>query len=220
MRLLNCRVLAILIVTMVIIPVASAESVINTQNAAPYYTTIDPIGNHTVGEVFFINGSTNLPVLGNLSIWVGNQDTPTDDEGWIFDIPLLPSINNTRRWSANATNIVKGIGKGRYLVWVSYTTHNVWMTDMEGGVGNSSHLAATSVYTFLPANYSSPSTVFQPTKPGSLPIPTIIQSLFSIQQTPRIATALPTTQSSPLPSALPIIVIVSIVILRPVCRKK
>ena len=50
-----------------IVPIANAENVNVTPVTTPFIT-IDPIGKHTIGDVFFINGTTNLPLSENLTI--------------------------------------------------------------------------------------------------------------------------------------------------------
>ncbi len=51
------------LVGVIIVPLVSAENV--TPNTTPFIT-IDPIGNHTIDEVFFINGTTSLPANNEL----------------------------------------------------------------------------------------------------------------------------------------------------------
>ena len=60
MRVLGRAFLAILIVTIFFVPLTSADNANEIPNTTPFII-IDPIGNHTVGDVFFINGTTNLP---------------------------------------------------------------------------------------------------------------------------------------------------------------
>ncbi len=61
------------------LPIVNAKNVSNGTNftnpdlnstVAPVepYIMIDPIGNHVIGDIFFINGTTNLPVSQNLTM--------------------------------------------------------------------------------------------------------------------------------------------------------
>ena len=62
----------ILVAIAVSIPIAAAAA-----SQAPPFITIDPIGNHTIGDVFFINGTTNLAVFNesiDLQIETGNMN--------------------------------------------------------------------------------------------------------------------------------------------------
>ena len=101
---------AILLVTIIIVPMANAEY----DNVTPIITsfiTIDPIGNHTIGDVFFINGTTNLPVTQNLTIHVYPLASTHEPRGripppgiFVDGIPIVPITNGVNRWSVNVTN--------------------------------------------------------------------------------------------------------------------
>lgn len=184
-----------------ILPVSAENDTISKSTGQSYFPT-DPIGTHTAGEIYFINGTTNNPDCeNNISIWVRNWDNPTWDEGWIDDIPLEPSTNNSCRWSANATNIVRGIGYGDYEVHVFYTAHRIRTAYYQG----------PSFFKLLPRNNSSSSTVFQTTKPGSLLLPAALSGSPLIQPTPLVATGPPTTQSSPSSLALSLLALAGLV---------
>ena len=69
MRVLGCLFPAILFVAIIMVPSVSADANV-THNTTPFIT-IDPIGNHAVGEVFVIKGTTNLPpVIDSLLILI------------------------------------------------------------------------------------------------------------------------------------------------------
>jgi hypothetical protein len=101
---------AILLVTIIIVPMANAEY----DNGTPITTsfiTIDPIGNHTIGDVFFINGTTNLAVTQNLTIHVYPLASTHEPRGripppgiFVDGIPIVPVTNGVNRWSVNVTN--------------------------------------------------------------------------------------------------------------------
>ena len=94
----------------IFIPISvCAENVTMTPVTTPFIT-IDPIGNHTVGDVFFINGTTNLPVTEKLNIDVYPFHSVMEQRGYkprgiaIDDIPIISSTTNVNYWSANVTD--------------------------------------------------------------------------------------------------------------------
>ena len=99
---------------MMIFPVNAEEDLITPLsgaiNSSEPFITIDPIGNRTIGEVFFINGTTNLPISENLTIYV-NPITPPHggrgrkEKGIVVDkIPIFTAINGVNHWSVNVTD--------------------------------------------------------------------------------------------------------------------
>ena len=71
-------------------------------NSTPFIT-IDPIGNHSIGDVFFINGTTNLPVSDSLIIFVSSVGNPPGGYGSSFQstIPITPGENGINFWSCD-----------------------------------------------------------------------------------------------------------------------
>ena len=180
MRLLRIIFPAILIVAMIIVPIASAENV--TPVTTPFIT-IDPIGNHTIGDVFFINGTTNLPVSEKMTTYIyvnvirrGTKSSPwVDPPGEYAIIPVnltFSATPGTNRWSANLMDIAKTLVCQEYVVSVfSHDTHT------------------EALFTLLPANYSTTSTVQQ----------TTVHSPSPIQPTTSAITKISVTTVSPLP---------------------
>ena len=78
---------------------------ISTVSPAAPFITIDPIGNHTVTEVFFINGTTNLPAFENLNIYVGEDRFNPSGEGSSFSstVPIQAGESGLNFWSCNIT---------------------------------------------------------------------------------------------------------------------
>jgi hypothetical protein len=77
------------------------------------FIIVDPIGNHTAGDVFFINGTTNLPVTRNLTLYLGPGCVLNHGIGWwtlepepsiISNIPIVSGSSGTNHWSYNATD--------------------------------------------------------------------------------------------------------------------
>lgn len=64
---------AIVLAAIMIVPLASADDGNVTAVTTPFIT-INPIGNHTLDEVFFISGTTNLPASGSpLLLQIGSN---------------------------------------------------------------------------------------------------------------------------------------------------
>jgi hypothetical protein len=211
------------------IPVVNAEKATSgtnltniTANSTVYpakpFITIDPIGNHTIGDVFFINGTTNLPVSQNLTIDIvsykyimrphmKNELGPgPHSSAYMKGIPISSAFPGTNRWYANVTDIVKELESGDYLVQVdSQINESCNITGCR-----IPDVSTTAVFTLLPANTNIKPTALQ----------TTFQNSSTVQ--PQIsATTVPhTTQSASLPLALPIVVFVVIVILKSIQKKK
>jgi hypothetical protein len=123
MKLLGSIFSAIIVLAMVVMPIASAENVIPV--ATPFIT-IDSIGNHTIGDVFFINGTTNLPGSENLTIslsYTFNMQhrlypLSSNTSAEIPNVSISLSRSGTNRWSVNATDIVHELDNGEYFVYV------------------------------------------------------------------------------------------------------
>jgi len=99
------------------------------------FVTIDPIGNHTKGEIFYINGTTNI-YISNVS-WIlflrkqgSDSDSPPEGEYVHLPVTVITSnISGVSRWSANATDAAKDLVSGDYMVLsgvnrVAATTEN------------------------------------------------------------------------------------------------
>jgi hypothetical protein len=210
------------------VPAVNAENVSSgianltnlTQNStvasADPYIMIDPIGNHVIGDVFFITGTTNLPVSQNLTMDIvsykyimrphmKNELSPGPHaSAYMKGIPISSAFPGTNRWSANVTDTVKELENGEYFVQVipqikSCNTTGCFIPD-----------EASQIFTLFQANNSIKSTVLQTTFQNSSPIlPTISAT-----------TVTPTTQSASLPIFLSIIVLAIMIILRSIQKKK
>ena len=224
-RFLLFRVLiaAVLVLT---VPIASAENVNVTPVTTPFIT-IDPIGNHTIGDVFFINGTTNLPVSENLKMDIVNykdihsqmKDTPyIPPSGYIPGISISSDENGINRWSTNVTDTFKELESGEYLVLVLPPINHSCNTP-----GCRIPKASESqLFTLTPGNISTKSNILQNTFQSHSPIlpaisvtsptPTISQTTSSIQLTPTHATSLSLLLS--------VTALMGIVVLRLFNRKK
>ncbi len=226
MNTLRIRFEIFLVVVLLLIgcvPVVNAETVssgTNLTNLTPNFTvypaepfiTIDPIGNHVIGNVFFVNGTTNLPVSEKITMSIGylkyiKQTHPKSDLGpppnesaYVTAISIFPAQSGMNRWSANVTDITSGLKSGDYLVQVdSQINESCNITGCR-----IPDVSTTAIFTLLTANKSIKSNVLQ----------TIVQSPTTN------ATLFPTTQSASLPFTLLIAVIVAIVISKPMLGKK
>ena len=88
-----------------IIPLVSADNGNVTLNTTPFIT-IDPIGNQTIDNVFFINGTTNLPA-SNDSLLIQIETADFNPAGWGSDyrsnVSIQPGENGVNLWSCNVT---------------------------------------------------------------------------------------------------------------------
>jgi hypothetical protein len=101
----------------------------------PPLITIDPIENHTIGDIIFITGTTNLPVTNNLMMNIysssiacpvaGNGENPNPEncEKNIAQTPgisIIPDLPGSNMWSINATDTVKDfdINESPYLIQI------------------------------------------------------------------------------------------------------
>jgi hypothetical protein len=200
--------LAILIFTILIIPTARAENTTPTPVTTPFIT-IDPVGNHAIGDVFIISGTTNLPVTDNLTLdiitshWFhmlrmkDSPDYPPPDE-WAFlpSIPIEPEFP-TNKWSANITDNVTHLIQGDYLVYCEKKVDYPCTDPEKCNIGNYSEFSLLRINSSTPA-LTQTQTLMQPT------------SLTPRPSSPNE----PTTQPSSFPLALSITALAVIVILK------
>ena len=189
---------AIFLLIVAMIPPASAAA---PASVTEPFITIDPIGNHTAGVVFFINGTTNL------GRWENTLDL--DIEWWAF--------NPAGRWSpmyiTNASIQPVGNGTG---IWSAEILPAQWemYTDVEHrttvfcDAGPGEYVAyAESTSPLGPAVLSQQTFFVVPPETTSTP------GLSNITPLPEsggtgIATS-PTRQAAPLPGIVPVIAIVA-----------
>jgi len=212
-----------------IVPIVSAENTpaltsstngttTTAASSEELFITIDPIGDHIIGEVFFINGTTNLPVSGNLTLGMealsyimrphqkGETGPGPHGSANLPALPISPALPGLNRWSANVTDIVKELESGEYEVSVFPPLRGPCNTT---GC-NIPKAEADQIFTLFPAKNGTSVSVSQ----------TASQSPTQILFTPSTTLVLPSKQFSPLPSVLPIAVLVTIVILKPIQGKK
>jgi len=114
-------VIILVSIVLMIIPVTAANQnftsagTVNASSDTHYFITIDPIGNHNVTDVFFINGTTNLPVGETLSLTSGGTWTPGGMTGSYFeDVVLVRSGEaGVNLWSCNLST----------ALWMTYGIH-------------------------------------------------------------------------------------------------
>jgi hypothetical protein len=102
MRVLGRLFLALLFVAIIMVPLVSADANV-THNTTPFIT-IDPIGNHAIGEVFVIKGTTNLPpVIDALHIVITPTIFNPAGVGSSFQstIPIQRGKKDINFWSCN-----------------------------------------------------------------------------------------------------------------------
>jgi hypothetical protein len=201
MRELGSLFPAILFVAIIMVPSVSADA--NVTPTTTPFITIDPIGNHAIGDVFFINGTTNLAASNDsLSLNIAWADFNPGGFGTSFytsDVSILPGERGINLWSAKVvpsqwemytepppyypTPTFGKIRPGKYVVYIASKDASVSNDD------------APTFFYFFPES-----------KPAQLQI--------SITTTTFSSTPSPTpTQSSPLPTLLPIVVFVIVLVL-------
>jgi len=231
---------AIIVVSIVLmlIPVTAANqnfSSTGTANASSdtyYFITIDPIGNHTVDDVFFINGTTNLPVtellimdIYNFNIFCCTQrpshvkndacsGLTFTSVARVSDFLLSTDLSGPNRFSLNVTDTFRDFESGEYVVFVCSNQTCSAGLDKNGEAclnpGPRGPIPQKDFFTLFPATNISPTMVPRTTMPS----PPLIQPTTSQALMP------PTTQSSPLPFVLPIVVLSTMVILILIVGKK
>lgn len=190
----------IIISSIWLIPGGIAENVTIMETTEPFIT-IDPIGNHAMGEVFFINGTTNLPVTENLSLlieptWVFHQpmrSKPINVE--YINIPIFhitSDPNSMNRWSVNETDMAHWLDTGENYVVVK-----------------GENTSASDGFTLHPAITDTTYQNDSQNRPNSS------TSLINTNQTETY----PTTQSSSLPVMVMIAVIPAIILIKMTCVK-
>jgi PKD repeat protein len=144
-KILFLTFIAIFFMAMIIVPLASADNVNVTPNTTPYIT-IDPIGNQTIDEVFFINGTTNLPANSEpllLDIYTSNMNPGGAGSAFSSNVSIQPGETGINFWSCNVTSSLwetfgPGIQQipipdaepGQYIVEVNAFTEPVVATQL------------------------------------------------------------------------------------------
>jgi hypothetical protein len=215
------------------LPVLGADNITNStinvnstagSSVAPtdFFITIDPIRDHKIGDMFFINGTTNLPPCENLSMNMADDrtyHTNTDKSSVFTAIPgkyvliphisIVPDARGTNLWSVNVTDSVRELNASEYTITVWYE-FNVSSNSPDCPNGRASIITFLTLY---PAN----STIITDYSTTQTPV----QRSLTETQTPSGVTSLPAmTQSSPLSAGVPIVTIGAIVLLNLIWMKK
>jgi hypothetical protein len=189
-----------------ILPAGSKNDATVSPAPAPYIR-IDPVGNHTVGDTFFINGTTNLAASDNsLSVKITWADFNPGGFGTSFyttDVSIQPGEQGINLWSAGVMpsrwEMYTGpppsypaptwgkIIPGKYVVYVASRDPDV------------SHEDAPAFFYFFPESNI-----------------TSFQASVTFSTTPSPAP----TQSSPLSTLLPVVVCVIMPVLRFVVKER
>ena len=159
----------------------------------------------------FINGTTNLPVTENLSVWIQNFEGPSVkiSPGPVYHVAHVENISvnpgtnvglGTNVWSANVSDAVKQLVTGDYLVSVYSAGDNT--------------IVASQLFTLLPEKNTT--LLNHQTAGFTMPLP----SFTPVQTTNETIAIASTTPSSSLPSELPLVVIAAMVIMGSTYRKK
>jgi|GEM_PF-2953520 hypothetical protein len=133
-KIISLATFAIVLAALIIVPFASADEGNLTPATTPFIT-IDPVGDHTLDEVFFISGTTNLPVSDSpliLQIYSAWFNPGGSGCGYQSNVIIEPGVGGINTWSCNATpglwqthgigprpHITAGAVTGEYMVKVS-----------------------------------------------------------------------------------------------------
>jgi hypothetical protein len=190
-------------VMITIIPVVNAENVSVTPATTPFIT-IDPIGNHTAGDVFFINGTTNIPAGENLSILVEESYFNPSGYGSYFESKstIKSGKNGVNYWSCNITPIlwttstkrygpihdIKAFQIGDYTAGVYYHEDYVWNQSQIFTISFSESNATSTIpldtSTFLP-------TILPSRQTSSTPAPEYNDLRISVPEFSRVFLPIP-----------------------------
>lgn len=189
-----------------------------SESTTKLFIDIDHIGDHTIGNIFFINGTTNLPVSEKLTVeildyyWLISPKTksisyqpPSDRFIQISNISISPTINGKNRWSVNVTDNIKELKDSEYNVEVYSQIYESCSSSGCLKIFNN------QLFTLFPTNNSTTKSNVQLTT---------IQISPTIRPKTSAVIVHPTKQESPFPLALPIAILAAIVILRPIYGKK
>ncbi len=201
-----------------------------TVSSATPFIMIDPIRNHTNGELFFINGTTNLPITEKLTMHIYNLNfyccamleqmktgscpsISSNNFAQIFNISISSDRSGTNQWSVNVTDTAKNFLSDKNIVVIcsDLVCNPVdTITDTCKARESVGSNTTNDFFTLFPVTNTPPATVPQ----------TILSSTTPIQPPSSQTIVPPTTQSSPLPSEWPIVGIAAIAILKHIHGKK
>jgi len=178
------------------------------------YITIDPIGNHTVTEIFFVNGTTNLPVGEPLHVhsFIGSyQPGPNHGSGIDAYTSVEPGYGGVNIWSCNISPVL----------WVRYNGYAGETHDFKLFMAGD---YAVTVDRFCPPNFCSPTNISNEFTISSVNsgitsdlAPTGITPVTPVQLSTSLVTtntsSIPPTPSVPVSGAVPVLAVVTMIIL-------
>lgn len=202
--------LAIVCLILSIVPVSAADN--NSTSIANPYITIDPIGNHTASDVFFVNGTTNLPAGSNLSVVIqGGYEPGGGGPNFYLTIPIQSGENGTNFWSCNITPTLWSSGH-RGQGGITLTAENFRSGNYGVKIASENNVTQYQNLTIFPATSKEiaiPSLT-------QIPSPTLT-ILSSLNQTTKIPIS---PSPTPLSPAVPIMAVAIVGIIRVFCIKK
>jgi len=182
-----------IILVAIIVSISMADA---ATSQAPFIT-IAPIGNYTVGNVLYINGTTNLPVNATLSVFIYTSYYHPEYRGppvpgyRLPNISIVSTPSGINLWSVNVTDIGVSELPAEWSPYILVVRNN------------NDSVSAGQYLTVLPA-----------------PNATQIILTTSHPELSPVRTILTTTQSSPLSMALPLVGIAALAIVRSPYRRK
>ena len=214
----------IFLLVFILSPVATANSSSNNQSnfdsisingSIDYYINISPIGNHSVGEVIFINGTTDLPVSDNLSLDITPSRYNPSGHGASFtaNVDIQKGIGGVNTWFCNITPPIYWV-PGHGFQQQTFTFQD-FPSDEYGAVVESKnyHVMSVQQFTILSKN--------RLTTQLTISIPTTLPTTLSSSDRPTDLTGPATTSlAAPLSFLITTVALAGIVILIIVKKKK
>jgi len=206
-------------IVLMIIPASAANQnfsspgTVNASSNAHYFITIDPIGNHSVSDVFFVNGTTNLPV-GDILLVQGIIDQFRPGPSWggsIHEyISVEPGYGGVNVWSCNLSPVLWKTSMG--FAGVSQDIKDFVESDdyvvviSENSTQHTSRTVYSNQFTISSSNSAATSNVSQI---SITPVTTILPSPspVTVNITPN-----PPTPSLPLSGILPVLAITTMAV--------
>jgi hypothetical protein len=187
---------------------------------APFFITIDPVGDQTLGGEFFINGTTNLPLNETILIEIYPlQVCPGGGCGTTFQSKrtVQPGKNGINVWSCNVSTTS---GWGRLRCRVGNCTGAPGADEYVLMAASRRELNVSQFQSFSILNSDRTRSFNVPANASvSIPVPTsVIQN--PISERSYIQPTTPAMQSSPLLFVVPISAIILIIILGKMVIKK
>ena len=191
--------IAIILMASVAVPAMYIKNTNTTPDTTPFIS-IDPIGNHTAGDLFVVSGSTNLPATETITLTFVNEGDLTRphmrseessfSSGWknVSEIPISAKAPGPNRWSVNVTDFAAGNLPGYHcLIKIQDSSDgtkcdpmsDLWMVMASHDPDIPINFDTSTEFSFFPAASASPSIVQKPVPEVTTPNDSGIQETIS-----------------------------------------